>query len=139
MERLLRNYCHLLLFAVGFVITKTVVAASNYYYPMVESPMPLKIVSIRCNRESSNFYEREYKRLSEPHVRLGSGGSAGLLALSLAGVAMQARGAADEYFKECMIVNGWSPDPADEYVPPTPLRSRPPPFRDNDTDGFKSR
>ncbi len=139
MRRLLRGCCRLLLFVVGFVITKSVTAASNYYYPMVESPLPLKIVSTRCNRESNNFYEREYKRLSEPHVRLGSGGSAGLLALSLAGVAMQARGAADEYFKECMIVNGWSPDPADEYVPPTPLRSRPPPFRDTEVDGFKSR
>ena len=107
---------------------------------MVDSPLPLKMVSTRCGRESDEIYSREYQRLAEPHTRLGArGGSMGLLGLSLVGVASQARGIADNYFKDCMILNGWSPDPADEYVPPSPSRSRGPPFRDAEIDAYRVR
>jgi len=86
---------------------------------MVATPLPLKMVSTRCGRDADEVYNREYQRLAEPHTRLGArSGSWGLLGLSLAGVAIQARGVADSYFKDCMILNGWSPDPADEYQPP---------------------
>jgi len=92
------------------------IAQVTYYYPMIDSPLPLKMVSTRCGRESDDVYSREYQRLAEPHKRLGAqSGSMGLLGLSLVGVALQARGIADNYFKDCMILNGWSPDPADEY------------------------
>ncbi len=75
-------------------------AAQTYYYQMVANPTHFKIASTICRREADSVYESETDR-----------GRRGSIAY-----AMTARRLANQRYDECMIINGWSRDPADEYV-----------------------
>ena len=90
------------------------------YYKIVESPVHFKAATATCNREARAVYSDEYNKLTEPMNKYGvspdaAGVLSGLVASTLA--SQQAQSLSDRHLEECMNINGWSSDPADEFKP----------------------
>jgi len=90
------------------------------YYKMVESPVHFKVATATCNREARAIYSEEYNKLTEPMRKYGvspdaAGVLSGLVASTLS--SQQAQSVSDRHLEECMNINGWSSDPADEFKP----------------------
>jgi len=93
-------------------------ASSERFYPLIEKPAHIKMALARCEREWTALYEQEYQSRTQILRQYGTTPDVGgvlLGALSANLSSSQARDVADRHFYQCMVLQGWSSDPADDF------------------------